>query len=112
MRPLAASSRWGGVLEPDDAARIVIVAYFGAYGPATIENFRSWLSRGRISVRQLRTWFSSLGDRLVEVDVEGRRVHILAEHRDELAATKPTRTVRLLPDRRLRVPRRRPGPSE
>ncbi len=97
MRPLAASSRWGGVLEPDDAARIVIVAYFGAYGPATIENFRSWLSRGRIRVRQLRTWFSSLGDRLVEIDVEGRRVHILAEHRDELAATKPTRTVRLLP---------------
>ena len=97
MRPLAASSRWGGVLEPDDAARIVIVAYFGAYGPATIDNFRSWLSRGRISVRQLRTWFSSLGDRLVEVEVEGRRVHILAEHRDELAATKPTRTVRLLP---------------
>src|SRR2546428_2712521 len=97
MRPLAASSRWGGVLEPDDAARIVIVAYFGAYGPATIENFRSWLSRGRISVRQLRTWFRALGDRLVEVEVEGRRVHILAEHHDELAATKPTRTVRLLP---------------
>ena len=97
MRPLAASSRWGGVLEPDDAARIVIVAYFGAYGPATIANFRSWLSRGRVSARQIRAWFSAMGDRLVEIEVEGRRVRILAEHRDELAATRPTRAVRLLP---------------
>jgi len=96
-RPLAASSRWGGVRGPDDAAPIVIVGYFGAYGPATIENFRSWLSRGRISARQIRTWFSALGDRLVEVEVEGRRVLILAEHREELAAAKPSKTVRLLP---------------
>jgi hypothetical protein len=97
MRPLAASPRWAGVLEPDEAAPTVIVAYFGAYGPATMANFRSWLSRGRVSVRQIRAWFSALGDRLVEVEVEGRRVHILREHRDELAATKPSKTVRLLP---------------
>src|SRR5437867_7728057 len=97
IRPVAASSRWGGVPGPDDAASIVIVGYFGAYGPATIENFRNWLSRGRISARQIRTWFSALGGRLVEVEVEGQRVLILAEHRDELAATKPTKTVRLLP---------------
>jgi len=97
MGPQAASSRWAGVLAPDEAAPIVIVAYFGAYGPATIENFRSWLSRGRVSARQIRAWFSELGDRLVEVEVEGRRVHILKEHRDELAATKPSKTVRLLP---------------
>ncbi|HEV8654462.1 MAG TPA: winged helix DNA-binding domain-containing protein [Candidatus Limnocylindria bacterium] len=97
MRPPAASSRWAGVLEPDQAAPIVIVAYFGAYGPATIENFRNWLSRGRVSARQIRTWFNALGGRLAEVNVEGRRVHILAEHLDELAATKPSKTVRLLP---------------
>jgi hypothetical protein len=29
--------------------------------------------------------------------VEGQRVHVLAEHLDELAATKPTTAVRLLP---------------
>src|SRR5438093_2482972 len=54
MRPDVASSRWAGVLDADEAAPIVIVAYFGAYGPATIENFRNWLSRGRIGARQIR----------------------------------------------------------
>jgi hypothetical protein len=95
--PEAASTRWAGVPGPDEAAPIVIVAYFGAYGPATIENFRNWLSRGRVSARQIRTWFDALDDRLTEVQVEGKRVHILSEHLDELAAAKPTQTVRLLP---------------
>src|SRR2546430_899412 len=45
-RPDAASSRWAGVPEPDEAAPIVIVAYFGAYGPATVENFLNWLAPG------------------------------------------------------------------
>ena len=97
MRPETASSRWAGVPDPDEAAPIVIVAYFGAYGPATIQNFRNWLSRGRISARQLRAWFDAVGDRLTEVQVEGQRLHILAEHLDEVAATKPSKVVRLLP---------------
>src|SRR5439155_17118270 len=96
-RPLAASSRWGGVPGPDDAASIVIVGYFGAYGPATIENFRNWLSRGRISARQIKTWFSALGDRLVEVELEGERRYVLAADLEDLASAKPSTAVRLLP---------------
>ena len=95
--PQTASSRWKGVPDPDEAALSVIVAYFGAYGPATITNFRSWLTRGRVSARQIRKWFDAVGDRLTEVRVDGHRVHILAEHVDELAATRPTDAVRLLP---------------
>jgi hypothetical protein len=95
--PSTASSRWAGVPDPDEAAPTVITAYFKAYGPATIENFRSWLTRGRVSARQIRRWFDAFGDRLVEVRVgDGRRL-ILAEDADELAATKPTSAVRLLP---------------
>ncbi len=97
MRPEDASSRWTGVLDPELAAPIVIAGYFGAYGPATLTNFRSWLSRGRIHVRQLRTWLAAVGDRLKEVEVEGERAYILAEHLDELASAKPTSAVRLLP---------------
>jgi len=97
MRPEDASSRWAGVPDPDEAAPVVIVAYFGAYGPATFDNFRNWLARGRIGTRRLRAWFDALGDRLAEVEVEGQRVHVLAEHLDELAATKPSKAVRLLP---------------
>src|SRR5258705_6608469 len=95
--PTAASSRWAGVLEPDEAAPIVIVGYLGAYGPATIDNFRNWLSRGRVSARQIRTWFGALGKRLAEIEVEGERRYVLAKDLDEIAATRPTNAVRFLP---------------
>lgn len=97
MRPETASSRWAGVPDPEEAAPAAMLAYFGAYGPATIEAFGRWLAGGWFGKRRLRTWFDALGKRLAEVDVEGRRAHVLAEHLDELASTKPTPAVRLLP---------------
>ncbi len=97
MRPEAASSRWAGVPDPDEAAPIALIAYLGAYGPTTVDGFSNWLSRGRIAKRQLRTWFSALGDRLAEVEVDGDRAYALAEDLDELAAARPTTAVRLLP---------------
>src|SRR2546425_1685289 len=97
MRPDVASSGWAGIPDPDAAAAVAIVAYLGAYGPATIQNFRNWLSRGRVSARQIRTWFGALGDRLAEVNVDGERAYVLAEDLDELASTRPTTAVRLLP---------------
>lgn len=97
MRPEAASSRWAGVPDPDEAAPVAIVAYLGAYGPATKDAFGLWLAGGWFGKRRLRAWFDALGDRLAEVEVEGQRVHVLAEHLDELAAAKPTSSVRLLP---------------
>ena len=50
--PQAASSRWAGLPEPDEAAPIAIRAYLGAYGPATVEAFSFWVAGG---------WFSRLG---------------------------------------------------
>ena len=97
MRPQDASSRWAGVLDPEDAAPIVIDAYFSAYGPATLNNFRNWLSRGRIHLRQLRLWFAAVGGRLTEVEVGGERAYIRNEDLDELVSTKRTSAVRLLP---------------
>jgi hypothetical protein len=97
VRPEAASAQWMGVLEPDEAAPLAIVAYLRAYGPATITNFRNWLSRGRVSARQIRKWFEALGDRLAEIDVEGDRRYVLSEDLDEIASARPTATVRLLP---------------
>jgi len=96
-RPESASARWGGVPDPDDAARSAIVGYFGAYAPATIDSFHNWLSRGRVSRKQLRAWFSAVADRLVEVDVGGERSYVLERDVDELAAARPTKAVRLLP---------------
>ncbi len=37
-----------------------------------------------------------MGDQLTRVDVEGRDAYLLAEHADELARAKPSRSVRLL----------------
>jgi hypothetical protein len=97
MRPKDASTRWAGLPEPEAAATTAIAAYLGAYGPASAEAFSGWLSRGWFGKRQLHAWFGALEDRLAEVDVEGDRLYVLAEHLDDLLATQPTRAVRLLP---------------
>ena len=97
VRPEDASSRWVRLPEPDEAAAIAIVAYLRAYGPATVENFHNWISRGRVSTRQLRTWFAAVGDRLREIEVDGERRYVLAGDLDELASTSVTKSVRLLP---------------
>ena len=88
---------WAGLPEPEDAARAVIPAYLRAYGPATIERFDAWLTRGTSRKGLLRSWFAAVGDDLVTVDVEGTSAYLLAEDVDELAGTAPTAAVRLLP---------------
>ena len=97
MRPEDASTRWAGIPDPDDAAPLAIRAYFGVFGPATIDAFGNWLAGGWFGKRQLRTWFSALGDLVAEVEVDGERTYVLAEDLDELAAARPTTAVRLLP---------------
>jgi winged helix DNA-binding protein len=97
MRPEDASARWAGVPPPDEAAPAAMAAYFGAYGPATLEAFGNWLAGGWFGKRQLRSWFEELRGQLAEVQVDGEREYVLAEHVDELASTKPTAAVRLLP---------------
>ena len=97
MRPHDASPGWTGLPDPDEALPVAVEAYFGAFGPATIEAFARWLAGGWFGTRRLRASVAALGDRLTEVDVDGERRFLLAEHVDELIATAPTTTVRLLP---------------
>jgi hypothetical protein len=88
---------WKGLPEPDEAAQVVVPAYLRAYGPATVERFDAWLTRGVSKKGLLRSWFAALDDQLVTVDVEGTTGYLLADDLDELAATEPTTAVRLLP---------------
>jgi len=97
MRLEAASRRWAGLPDPDEAAPVAIAAYIHAYGPTTIEAFGNWLAGGWFGKRQLRTWFAALGDTVTEVEVDGERAYVLGEDLDELASAKPTNAVRLLP---------------
>ncbi|MFI8257893.1 winged helix DNA-binding domain-containing protein [Streptomyces filamentosus] len=94
--PSRFGAAWGPMPEPDEAAPEVIAAYLGAYGPATPDAFDRWLSLNATSRPQLRRWFADMGDRLTEVDVEGRKALILTEHADELAGTAPCEGIRLL----------------
>jgi hypothetical protein len=87
---------WTGLPEPEKAARAVVPAYLRAYGPATIERFDAWLTRGTSRKGMLRSWFAALGDDLVTVNVEGTSAYLLAEDVDSLAGTAPTSAVRLL----------------
>ncbi len=96
-RPDTWLPNWRGLPQPHDAARIVITAYLRAHGPATMETFDGWLTRGTSKKRDLRGWFAALDDELVTVEVEDEKCYALAEDVDEIAATTPTRTVRLLP---------------
>lgn len=96
-RPDVASSRWAGVPDPDAAAPIVIRAYLAAYGPATTDNLRNWLARGRVNIRRLRGWVAAMGDQLTQVEIDGAAAWILTEDLDELAEARPSTRVRLLP---------------
>jgi len=97
MRPDQASPHWTGVPPAEEAAPAAILAYFRAYGPATIANFRSFVSRGGIGTRRMRAWFSAVGDRLTEIEVDGEPALIVADDLEQLAATRPRNAVRLLP---------------
>lgn len=94
--PSAASSRWRGLTDADEAAPVAIRSYLRAYGPATFEGLAAWLG-GAVDKRRLRAWFRALGDRLAEVEVDGHPAHVLADDLDELVSTTPTGAVRLLP---------------
>lgn len=87
---------WRGLPSVEDAARVVLPAYFGAYGPASIATFDQWLTRGATSKTALRAWVAEAGDRLATVDVEGERLLARGEDVEDLASTRPTRSVRLL----------------
>ena len=97
MRPQVASKAWAGVPDQEEAWPTVVLAYLGAYGPATIDNFSAWLSRGTIQKRRLKDWFAELGHSVTQVEVDGEVRYIPSEHADGLSQAAPRSTLRLLP---------------
>jgi len=96
---LDTNPRWVDWPDLDAAGRHAVLAYLGTYGPATPGHVHYWLGQGLGAGRaRLDRWLSDLGDdALVEVDVEGDHALAPREHVDELADTRPSSTVRLLP---------------
>jgi hypothetical protein len=93
MRPDQASPRWAGIPDPEVAGPIAATAYLRSYGPATVLGFRRWMGA---TAKRARDLFKGLGDTLALVDVGGEPAYILSEDLDDLVASKPSRTVRLL----------------
>jgi predicted nucleotidyltransferase len=96
-RPDRASSRWAGLPDVDEAGRRAVTAYLRAYGPATPEAFSRFIGRGLFPKRRLEALFRALGKKVGEITVGVEPSYILADDLDELVATKPTNTVRLVP---------------
>ncbi|QCB92449.1 DNA glycosylase AlkZ-like family protein [Cellulomonas shaoxiangyii] len=98
LQRLDTNRRWHGLVDVDEAGPRAIETYLRAYAPASAANLHYWLGEG-LGVRraQLTRWLDRLGPhvRWVEVDDEPRLV--LDEDLDDLAATPPSRAVRLLP---------------
>jgi hypothetical protein len=92
---------WTGLPEPADAAREVIPAYLRAYGPATVETFDAWLTRGRSRKSDVRAWFRSLTEEQVLTEVavedEAKPFYAVAGDVPELQDAPPSNALRLLP---------------
>ncbi|HEX2314443.1 MAG TPA: winged helix DNA-binding domain-containing protein [Thermomonospora sp.] len=94
--PAAHIPGWQDPPPVEDAARTVLRAYFGAHGPATMDAFDAWLMRKTHRRGDLKSWFALMTEELTEIEVDGTRTFVLAEHLDELLDTAPATGVRLL----------------
>lgn len=82
-------------VEEDEAKRILLRGYLGAYGPAALRDFCVWSG---ISVKEAAPLWESLRDEMAEISVEDQSLFILRKDQEELIAGKLRRPiVRLLP---------------
>ncbi|WP_261808385.1 winged helix DNA-binding domain-containing protein [Nonomuraea sp. C10] len=99
VAPRAWLPGWPGALPPPEEAGVRVVrAFLGAHGPATPEMLDGWLFGGVARKAVLKGWFRDLAPELAEVETgDGRTLLALAEHLDDLATTRPSEEVHLLP---------------
>lgn len=78
----------------DESWRMIVRGYLRAYGPATREDFARWWGMQPAPAGRI---LGSLGDELVELDVEEYRALALAEDVPHLATSAHGAPLRLLP---------------
>ena len=95
---LDTNPRWSGIPELDDAGRHAVTTYFRSYGPATFDHVHHWLGDGLSAGRKrIQGWLDDVRDELVAVEIEGETAYVVRGDADDLAATRASRAVRLLP---------------
>lgn len=94
----SAAPEWAGIPDLDVAGPRAVREYVAGYGPVAPEHLHHWLGAGlSAGRRRIDRWWSQARDDLTEVDVDGDRRWVLAEHAGELADVRPEPTVVLLP---------------
>ena len=95
---LDTNPRWPGLPDLAEAGPRAVEAYFRAYGPATPAHLHYWLGEGLGAGRKrIQGWLAALAGRLATVEVDGVTAQVMRDDLAELAATRPTGAVRLLP---------------
>lgn len=93
-----AAPGWAGIPPLEEAGPRTVLDYLAGYGPTTPEHLSYWLGGGLSAGRsRLTRWWHEVQDRVAEVDVEGERRWLLAEHAAELGGVRPEPHVALLP---------------
>ena len=96
---LARPDQWvSGWRDVDDREALAEVCrrFLSTYGPARPRDLSEWLGAGALPASAARTLFVSLGDALVELDVEGHQAYCLAN--DAAVPAETHANVRLLPE--------------
>ncbi len=90
--------RWAGLPDLDEAGPRAVEAYFRTYGPATPDRVHYWLGNGLGAGRKrIQGWIAGIGERLATVEIDRESTYVMKDDLDDLAATSPATTVRLLP---------------
>ena len=84
-----------GRVGPDAALADITRRWLGAYGPGTREDLARWW--GLQSAARAGKMLDALGHEVVEVDVEGRQLRMLAADAEDAAAVSPARSAVLVP---------------
>jgi hypothetical protein len=85
----------GSAPEPEDALREVARRFVATYGPVPLDEIARWWSEG--AAAGARRLMHSLGDEVVEVDIEGMPAWASAEAVGRIVGHESPRSVRLLP---------------
>ncbi len=78
----------------DEALRVVTRRFLAAYAPAGPQELSVWTG---FSPARARRMLAALGDDIVELDVDGDRLSVLARDANDLARSEPPGAARLVP---------------
>ncbi len=84
---------WPPPPDPEQAVASVVRDFLATYGPAGLDELTRWSA---LDKPVLRRAVGALGDELVELDTEGHRGWVTRAAAKQIAATGPSRVVRLL----------------